>query len=203
MKPTPLASWFKWLYATAGFGVLAAGATSVIPPAFDKLVNQADYIVHTTVKSVTAEWSVDGANKHIITKVELDVIEVVTGTPPQPLVLVMLGGKIGDQELRVEGAPQFKVGEEDILFVHGNGQQFTPLVAMDYGRYRVKHDGATGSTYIARGSGVPLYGEQEIVLPMSATSPVKTSQPSAVPLTPQEFKDRIRISHQKNLSHGP
>src|ERR1035437_6462420 len=132
--------WTGAMTAIAVYSALPGYDTTINQPGFSSLVQQADYIVHATVKSVTAEWSTDGPNKHIITKVELSVQEVIAGTPPQPLVLVMLGGKIGDQELRVEGAPHFKVGDEDILFIHGNGQQFTPLVAMEYGRDPVVHD---------------------------------------------------------------
>jgi hypothetical protein len=115
----------------------------------------------------------------------------------------MLGGRIGDQELRVEGAPQFKVGDEDILFVHGNGQQFTPLVAMEYGRFPVKHEAVTGNAYVTRAGGAPLYSEQEVVLPMGAASQVKVSQPAAAPLSPGDFKKQIRISRQKTSETTP
>ena len=182
---------------TAACCALPLSATTIIQPSFSKLVQQADYIVRATVQSVTSEWVFDGPNKHITTKVTLDVSEVIAGTPPQPLVLVMLGGKIGNQELRVDGAPQFKVGDEDILFVHGNGVQLNPLVAMAYGRYPVKHDSATGHTYITRENGAPLYNEQEVVLPMGTASALKVSQPAATPLSPEDFKKQIQISRQK------
>ncbi len=172
-------------------------ATTVVPPSFDQLVSQADYIVRATVKSVTAEWRTDGVNKQIITKVEVAVNEVIAGTPPQPTVLEMLGGKIGTEELRVEGAPQFKVGDEDILFVHGNGLQFTPLVAMMHGRYHVFHDANTGRAYVARESKAPLYSETETALPMDATSLRKESQPGALPLSPEDFISRIKTSRTK------
>jgi hypothetical protein len=187
------------LAAFAACSTLPLLATSILQPSFDQLVQQADYIVHAKVKSVTAEWKIDGSNKHIVTKVELDITEVVAGTPPQPLVLEMLGGKIGDRELRVDGAPKFNVGDEDVLFVHGNGLQFSPLVAMEYGRYRVSHDPTTGVAHMARDNGAPLYSEQEVGLPMGTVSPLKDSQPAAQPLTPDVFKNRIRSSRQNNL----
>jgi len=196
---------FRLLLAVAGAAIAACGAlpvlaTTINQPSFDQLVQQADYIVHAKVKSVTAEWRVDGANKHIVTKVELDVTEVVEGTPPQPLVLEMLGGKIGDRELRVDGAPKFKVGDEDILFVHGNGQQLSPLVAMEYGRYRVQHDATTGRAHVARENGAPLFSEQEVALPMGAASALKAGHDEVQPLTPEDFKNQIHRS-RKNSSN--
>ena len=194
LPPRLPSGWFLACCLVLATGAPRVSATTVIPPTFDQLVSRSDYIVRATVKSVTAEWRTDGANKHIISKVELEVSEVIAGTPPQPLVLEMLGGKIGTQEMRVEGAPKFQVGDEDILFVHGNGQQITPLVAMMHGRYPVMHDPSTGRAYMAREGRAPLYDEQEVALPMGAASSVKAKQPAAQPLSPEDFVARIKNS---------
>src|ERR1019366_6473746 len=115
--------WQFWLACFAFLaGVLPAWCTSVVPPDFSQLVNESDYIVRAVVKSVTSEWRENQGGRHIFTFVELDVREVIAGTPPQPLILEMLGGKVGNEELAVAGAPKFKVGDEDILFIQGNGQ---------------------------------------------------------------------------------
>ncbi len=181
----------------------AAHATTVMPPTFEQLVSQADYIVRATVKSVTAEWRSEGANRHIITKVELNVVEVISGTPPQPLVLEMLGGKMGDQEMRVEGAPKFNVGDEDILFVHGNGKQYTPLVALMHGRYPILHDAATGRAYVAREGQKPLYSEQEVSESLEPTTQLKAARASTAPLSPEEFISRIKATRASLPSRPP
>ncbi len=171
----------------------------MIPPDFDHLVGQADYVVRAVVTSVTSELRTDGPHRHIITKVELDVREVISGTPPQPLVLQLLGGKVGDEEMVVDGVPKFKVGDEDILFVHGNGRQFCPVVALKYGRFPIKRDDK-GREYIVRANGVPLMSEQDVIKPMGP--PVATgSAPVAPPanglgaapaLSPADFASRIK-----------
>jgi hypothetical protein len=176
-------------------------ATTVIPPDFDSLVAQSDYVVRAVVKSVSSEWRVDGQNRNIITQVVLDVKEVIAGTPPQPLVLEFLGGTVGDRTLQVDGAPKFYVGEEDILFVHGNGRQFVPLVALMHGQYPVLRDEKTGQASVLRANGMPLYSEQDVSLPMSTVGPTKARQASAKPLTPAEFASKIRASRQ-NSSHA-
>jgi len=174
-----------------------ARATTVIPPNFNKLVSQADYIVRAVVKSVNSELSTDGGKRHIVTKVELDVQEVISGTPPQPLVLEMLGGKVGVDEMVVDGAPKFVVGDEDILFVHGNGRQFNPLVALMYGRYPILEEAGTGRRYVARANGLPLRSEQEVDKPMVA--PAVNAQASPPPaLSPIEFIGRIHAAVRQN-----
>jgi hypothetical protein len=186
-------------------------ATTVIAPEFNKLVDQADYIVRAVVKSVTSEMHTSGPHRHIITKVELDVREVISGTPPQPLVLEMLGGRVGAEEMVVEGAPKFKVGDEDILFVHGNGRLFTPLVALMHGRYPIKREAGTGREYVTRSNGAPLVSEQEVLQPMtgSAAAPTTrslapaTAPSSALALSPADFVSRIKAASTANAAHPP
>jgi hypothetical protein len=142
---------------------IGAMATTVVPPTFDQLVNESDYIIRAVVKSVTSEYRTNTSGKTIITKVALDVREVVAGTPPPEVVLEILGGKIGDEQLVLAGAPQFKVGDEDILFVKGNGRTVVPLMAMMHGRYPILHEAVSGRRYMARDNKVPL-GEIEFFI---------------------------------------
>jgi hypothetical protein len=188
-----------------------APATTVRPPEFDNLVGQADYIVRAVVKSVTSELRTSGPHRHIITKVELEVREVISGTPPQPLVLEMLGGRVGEEEMVVDGAPKFKVGDEDILFVHGNGRLFTPLVALMHGRYPIKRDAGTGREYVTHNDGSPLTSEQEVSQPMAerlsapATQSMAptTARSSAPALSPEDFVSRIKAAGARNAAHPP
>ena len=206
-------SWLKLRFLPAGLllflAAVAAPATTVRPPEFDNLVGQADYVVRAVVKSVTAELRTSGPHRHIITKVELDVREVICGTPPQPLVLEMLGGRVGAEEMVVDGAPKFKVGDEDILFVHGYGRLFTPLVALMHGRYPIKREAATGREYIARSDGTPLTSEQNVSQPMAETAAVQTTPgesvaPTTAPaLTPADFVSRITAAGARNAAHPP
>lgn len=169
---------------------LPGRATTVIAPSFDSLVSQADYVVRATVKSVNSEWHINGANRSILTKVELTVSEIIKGTPPTPLVLEILGGKIGQTAMVVKGAPKFQVGDDDILFIHGNGQQFIPLVALTYGQYAVTRDSTSGEEVVLRSNGLPLYNVADIAAPLASAS-----APSAArPLTAAEFAGKIRTS---------
>ncbi len=187
-----------WLAALTLLALIpAARATTVIAPDFDGMVGNSDYIVRAVVKTVTSEWRANPAKPgkgYIGTLVELDVREVIKGTPPSPLVLDLVGGRVGDREMTIEGAPKFIVGQESILFVKGNGRQIIPLVGMWHGYYPVRRDKLTGQNQVMRSSGKPLYSEQEVSLPESALSPAPARDPSARPLTSTDFAARIRKS---------
>ncbi len=168
-------------------------ATTVTPPEFPELVNQSDYIVRAVVKSVTSDYANPGSRK-IVSQVELEVKEVIVGKPPSPLVLRVMGGRVGDREMILEGVPKFRAGEEGIYFVQGNGRQIFPLVAMMHGLYPVKRE-AGGREFITRSNAVPLQDTSEVVQPMtegSAAMLQRRMRNTGEALTPAQFTQRIR-----------
>ncbi len=177
-------------------------ATTVIAPDFDSLVKQSDYIVRGVVTSVTSEWRENNGQRFISSRVTIDVKETIAGTPPQPLILQMVGGKVGKDTLTIEGAPRFVEGEEHILFVKGNGQTFYPLVAIMHGQYPIKKDEKNGAAYVARSNGKPLRNEAEVAQPLvTEFGPLAAAanSPSAPPaLSPEDFSRRIRASREKS-----
>jgi hypothetical protein len=174
-----------------------ASATSVVPPSFNQLVAQSDYIVQAVVTNISSEVVSDANGRHIISHITLDVKRVISGHPPQPLVLQTLGGKVGGEEMIVTGAPRFAVGDEDILFLRGNGRQFNPLVALMHGRYPVRYN-PDGSSYVTRSNGAPLYDANDVSLPMAGASPVKSAHVSAAPLSVSDFIGRIQSAATQN-----
>jgi hypothetical protein len=194
----------RWASVAALFLALTAGAwaTTVVPPDFNQLVNESDYIIRAVVKSVTSEYRTNTSGKTIITKVALDVREVIAGTPPAEVVLEILGGKIGDEQMVLEGAPRFKVGDEDVLFVRGNGHTIVPLVAMMHGRYPVMQEAGTGRRYMARENKLPLGDTAEVAAPMTdgtaAAPPQTATKAPAQALTPEEFIKRVKAAVNPN-----
>jgi len=192
----------RWAISAIGLWALSAGAlaTTVVPPDFEQLVNESDFVVRAVVKSVTSEFRTNATGKTIITKVTLDVREVVAGTPPAEVVLQMLGGKVGDEELVLEGAPRFKVGDEDVLFVRDNGRTMVPLVAMMHGRYPVMRENATGRRYMARENRIPLTATAEVALPMTddatatAAAARESTKAPAQAMAPEDFVQRVKAT---------
>lgn len=200
MNPSRICAWTVLVLA---LGVLSprSFATTVVPPSFDSLVSQADFVVRAVVKSKTSEWRTDSGGRHIITKVTFDVREIIKGQPTLPLVLQMLGGTIGQKTMVVEGAPAFNMGEDDILFVHGNGTQFVPLVAIMYGQFLVMRDTATGQDVVHRSNGSALYDVNDVAQPMTAATAARSSGPR--PLTATQFSEKVRASHAQRNSPPP
>ena len=124
---------------------LRAFATTVEAPEFKDLLGLADYVVRGVVVSVSSEWrQTKEGRSYIASQIEIEVSDVIRGTPPQKVVLELVGGRVGDDELTIEGAPKFQIGEEDIFFVRGNGQQFYPLVGIMHGVYPILHNFKSG-----------------------------------------------------------
>lgn len=187
------------LLAAAACGLMASStrATTVVPPDFDSLVKNADYVVRAVVKSVNSEYRNTPHGRAIFTKVELQVLETITGTPPSPLVLEMLGGTVDGVTLTVDGTPKFHVGDEDILFVQNNGRQYYPLVGIMNGKYPIKRD-ASGAAIVTRSNGAPLYDEHEVKQAMSAPGVAATQHAGQQPLSPEAFTGKIRQSYQNS-----
>lgn len=198
----PLMMRFLLLLCLA-LGLLAAApalrAATVIPPEFSELSARPDYIVRARVVHVEPELRLTQGRELIFTRITLEVLEVIAGQPPQPLVLTMLGGRIDDAELTVHGVPTFSVGDEDILFIKDNGKNFHPLYGVMHGRYPVKRDKLTGREYITRSNGVPMADVAEVSLPMSDGSAAALQRQRRSPadaLTPAQFASQVRQTRQ-------
>jgi len=186
--------WLLCVCVALAWGVRGE-ATTVVPPSFPELVKGADYVVRARVTAVqSVERTLTPGKTRIYTHVTLDVLEVIAGNPPPEVVLTMLGGEVGNKRMRVAGAPQFAVGDEDVLFVSGNGRNFHPLYAVMHGRYPVRKDGG-GRAYIARSNDVPLTDAAEIGTPMAEGSVAQLQRQmrrAADAMSPEAFAAKIR-----------
>lgn len=167
-------------------------ATTVDAPDIDSLIGQSDYVVRAVVRSATAAWREHAGRRYIGTRVELEIREVIKGAPPSPLVLDLIGGRVGEDELIVEGLPLFHVGDENVLFIHGEQRKMFPLVALMHGVYPVFRDAKSGQDYAMRSNGRLLYSAEDVSSPMTGPGSVKSRNPSARPLTAAAFIRQIR-----------
>jgi hypothetical protein len=184
-------------FATALAFLLAAlpgWATTVIQPTFREMVASADYIVRVEVTSVISAWRPNPSKpgeRYIGSKIALAVREVIKGTPPQPLVLDVVGGRVGDDELVVDGAPKLLAGDECFLFVRGNGRTFFPVVGLKHGYFPIYRDAVTKRASVLRSNGRPLRSEQELEPGARSVSSAQTPA-----LTPEAFRERIRAQQR-------
>lgn len=178
-------------------------ATLVVPPSFAQLVRESDYVVHAVVQSITPfEKAASGGRSLIYSRVALTVKEVIIGQPPQPVVLEVLGGKLGNRAMYVAGAPRFKVGEEAIFFVQGNGAQIIPLAGMMHGIYPILQNKVTGKPYVTRSNGQPMTDVAEVQHAMVANIGGNGQASASQALTPEAFVLQIRATASSLRSHA-
>ena len=160
-------------------------ATTVIPPTFEQLVQQAELISQGTVTDVRSVWEGEGAQRHINTYVTFQIGENMKGNAGSSYTIRILGGTVGDETMEVTDTPKFKMGDRDILFVEHNNDQFVPLVGINNGRFHVQRDGQTGRDIIVNGEGEPVrdvtkFGREE------------ESVSAAEAISPDQFKSAIQ-----------
>ncbi len=146
-------------FIAATFAAIAlhnAQATTVVPPSFDELVEQAQVIFQGTVTETQSQWAGEGGSRRIVTYVTFKVDEAIKGDAGATYTIRMLGGTVDGQTMEVTDSPKFKVGDRDIVFVENNGSQFIPLVGIMHGRYRVQQDKATGKEVVSTNAGHAL-----------------------------------------------
>jgi hypothetical protein len=193
----PLRTLLRWgIVASAVVSIVSTTrATTIVPPEFEQLVNESDYVIRGVVTALNSEYKTSTKGRKIITKIEVNVLEVVTGIPPEKVVLEMVGGRIGTEELILEGAPHFKVGEESIFFVSKNGRSICPVFAMKYGLYPIEEEASSGKKFVSRGNKVPLENTAEIALPMTEEGAAviqRRMKTPATALTPEQFVQQIK-----------
>ncbi len=141
------------LILCALLALVPARATTVIPPSFDQLVDQAELIFQGTVIDVKARWVGEGGQRHIVSYITLMVEDAIKGNPGVTYTIRMLGGTVDGETMQVSDSPKFETGDRDILFVEHNGTQFVPLVGIMHGRFRVLPDKASGEDLVVTDEG--------------------------------------------------
>jgi hypothetical protein len=171
----------------------AALGTTVVPLEFGRLVDLSEQVVRGTVIDVRCAWRTFEDSRFIVTLVTIRVDETVVGKPAAALELQFLGGTLDGETLKVAGQPQFQIGDEDILFVAGNGRSICPLVAMAYGRILVV-PGPGGEATVARDNGAPILALADMGTPMTEARVARSQRATAPPasISAEDFCAAIR-----------
>jgi hypothetical protein len=174
-------------------GVASLSATTVIPPTFDQLVDQAQVIFHGTVTKVTSEWVGEGAERHIVSYITFKVKDSLKGSAGQNFTMRTFGGTVDGETMMIGDGPTFQIGDEDILFVENNGSQVVPLVGIMHGRFHVRKD-ASGREMVTTNEDQPLRNVARLGHAATAAETEATMSPAA-------FKAAIQTRLQGN-SHS-
>jgi hypothetical protein len=122
-------------------------ATTVEKLELPQLVAQSDSIVQGRVESVEARYE----QKMIVTYVAITVDEPLKGERRRTVLLRQPGGRIGAKTTWIAGMPQFKTGDEVIVFLRSRQDGTFGVVALNQGKYDI-----VNSQAVANVSGVTL-----------------------------------------------
>jgi hypothetical protein len=197
MKPIPQLGVLVLLSFVHGLS-----ATTVIPPTFDELVDEAQVVFLGEVAAKRSRWADEPLGRAIITDVTFRVEDVFKGDAPSHVVLEFLGGSLDGYEFRVSEMTDFAIGDRDVLFFESREQRPSPLVGMNYGRFPVMRTGERGPDTITDFEGQPLVSIRQIGALESAPDPQVTA-PVGVPMTLGSFARAIRARVQAAAERRP
>ena len=177
------------LLAFAGFVSLSVAlhATVIVPIEFRELVATAPVIVHGQVVDVRAGW-VDG-RRAVETFVTVAAADYLKGDLGDRVTFRVPGGQIGRYRTVFVGAPEFKAGDEVVLFLKHAGPSYLYIVGLNQGAFRVVADTRTGrhmvTTPIVMGKG----GDE--------SEPIVRGDVTRKPLPIDAFRDAVRQAMAK------
>ena len=119
-----------------------AVGTSMTPLSVAELEAESDLVLHGRVRAIATSRNQSG---RIISRVRVEPIEVWKGTAPESGVVVTLaGGVLGTCRVVVDGQPEYRPGEEVVLFLKRNPLGEAVTVGLAQGKFEVETDPATG-----------------------------------------------------------
>src|SRR6266566_564910 len=124
-----------------------ARATTFVGVSERILARAADAIVIGTVEQIETVAGADGA---ISTLVTLDVEASVKGHAERRLTLKEPGGSIGGRALWIAGAPRFRTGERQLLFLSAAADGTARTTALGMGQFVLRPHPRTGATLAER-----------------------------------------------------
>jgi hypothetical protein len=148
-----------WFLLLAGLLLISmtARATTLVRLRFPDLVHYASAIAR--VRCVGADIRVE--NGEIFTDTRFHVLETEKGRLPAQIVVREPGGTYQHLHSHVEGAPEFRMGEEVYLFLWGHpGRQFYVL-GWSQGTFRLHRDALSGKETVTQDSAeIPVFDPQ-------------------------------------------
>jgi hypothetical protein len=156
--------------AVLGIAVLLGFAatvrsTTIVAPTFGELVARAEQVVLGRVVARQSTWIASRSGRVIVTDVTFHIERTMKGPIYAERSLEFLGGTIGDETLRVDGMPEFRVGDRDVLFIRDTGRPASPLVGFMHGRFRIVRDTFSGIETVRTHDGRSFASLAEAITP--------------------------------------
>jgi hypothetical protein len=157
----------------------AIHSTTIARMDLRELAQSTQVIVRARCEGSRTKW--DGGS--IWTFYEFTTMETLKGSPPQILQIRLPGGRVGHLETKVDGVPQFRAGEEVVLFAEqiAGGCSITSWAQ---GTFRVHRD-AAGEAHLTQD-----------------TSHFAVFDPGTRSFTPSGIRDISLVEFRKQVSEA-
>ena len=99
------------------------------------ILKRSDAVVRGVVRDVESRYNEERTK--ILTYTLIEIKETINGKTPPVITVETYGGRVGDINMKVPGMPEFKKGEEVVLFVKKTGEYYH-ISGMVQGKYRVE-----------------------------------------------------------------
>ena len=110
-----------YIYICFFFIFILSSRSSAVMRAFttEELTKGSEAVITGVIDDIESFWATSNGRKTIITRVKVNLIEVIRGSLPQESLFVEYeGGQVGDIVLEVSDMEPFTKGEEVILFLN-------------------------------------------------------------------------------------
>ena len=124
-----------------------AAATVFVPREFSELVRASRAIAYGQVVGIRARQTSDRVR--VETLVTLRVATYLKGDLGQEVTFVVPGGTFGRYRTIIVGAPEFRQGEEVVLFLNARGPSMPYVLRLAQGVFRVVRQPGSGERTIA------------------------------------------------------
>lgn len=115
----------------------------------EQLVLSSRLIVTGNVESIQSQW--DTKRRNIYTYVTVRVSEVLKGQIRNEVIVIKQdGGIVGEDEIRIDGAPRFQTGQRVLLFLDTLSDGALTVKYLFQGKYDIVDDAATGRLMVER-----------------------------------------------------
>lgn len=132
----------------------AARATTLERMSLGQLAQAADTVVRARCASSSARWE----NGAIWTFSEFDVTERFKGSPPARIRVRSPGGRVGHVSTRVEEVPEFRPGDEAVLFLEVAADGSYAVSAWAEGTFRIRKGPVAGADLVTQdSSGIAVF----------------------------------------------
>jgi hypothetical protein len=157
-------------------------ATVIVPIEFREMVTSAPVIVHGRVTDVRSAL-VDG-RRSVDTFVTVDASEYLKGNLGDHVTFRVPGGEVGRYRTVFVGAPEFRTGDEVVLFLKTARGTVPIIVGFNQGAFRVVADPASGRRMVT----APILMSRGGTEPEPVVRGAITRRPLAV----DAFRDVVR-----------